>query len=629
MPIRPKFFLTLLGLCLAPLLLLGVINYFNGMEEAESELLRDLERELDNFIAAVSDHIDEQENEMIALADSKALRDYLQSPAKQLASSANDQGLTNLKIVLAATLSRQSHWANISFFDQQKRPVFFAELKPQVSSSERLSLRDQDLPPSMPQPEEGVWAATKSEPLRSPILITSLGAGLRISVPVFLQNEGVETLTGALVAELEVGSVLSEAARRWEGLEQPNENSPNENLPDRASSTSRTVVVVDRADRILYHQNQALAYQLVSDSLPHFKPIAARMMSGDSGWQSFRSGTDEEVWAAFSPFPEMTMSVAILESYKQAMAGARRSGVWGLVYSILIGSAAAILLSFYLQVRTRGLERVSEGVAAIAEGKLDHHIELRSGDENRVLADNVNLMTDRLREQIARETEGHQFQSFVRLSAMLTHDLKNAIEALSLIVGNMEKHFDNQDFRADAMNSLKLATQNLSAMVRRLTNPVATLSGEYKMAQPTDIIPMLKRALAITAGPVSETHKIEAELPPSLFAVVDGERIEKVIENLVLNALEAMPGKNGTLTIKAGKTDDQKVFFCVTDTGTGMTPDFIEKRLYHPFATTKKKGVGLGLYTCREVVRANGGSIRVDSREGAGTTFRVVLPSPK
>lgn len=625
MPIRPKFFLTLLGLCLAPLLVLGVINYFNGLDAAELELVRDLERELDNFIAAVSDHVDEQENELIALVDSKTLRDYLQSPA----SPAKEQVLTDLQIALASTLSKQSHLVNISFFDKQKRPVFFAERKPEERANEGLSFRNQDFPPGQPQPEEGVWAATSSEPLRSRVAITSSGASLRISVPVFLHNEVAETSTGALVAELEIDSLLADAARRWEVTEPPNENSTGDSSPGRQSSTSRAVVVVDHTGRILYHQNQAIAYQLVSDSLPHFNPVVARMMSGDSGWQSFWSGTGDEVWVSFSTFPDMNMSVAILESYKQAMASARRSGGWGLVYSILIGSATAILLSFYLQVRTRGLERVSEGVAAIAEGKLDHRIELRSSDENRVLADNVNLMTDRLREQIARETEARQFQSFVKLSAMLTHDLKNAIEALSLIVGNMEKHFDNEDFRADAMNSLKLATQNLSAMVTRLTNPVATLSGEYKMAQPADIIPILKRVLAITAGPVSETHKIEAELPLSLFAVVDEERIEKVIENLMLNALEAMTGKTGTLTIKAGKAGDQKVWFSVTDSGKGMTPDFIEKRLYHPFATTKKKGVGLGLYTCREVVRAHGGSIEVDSKEGAGTTFRVLLPSPK
>jgi signal transduction histidine kinase len=65
----------------------------------------------------------------------------------------------------------------------------------------------------------------------------------------------------------------------------------------------------------------------------------------------------------------------------------------------------------------------------------------------------------------------------------------------------------------------------------------------------------------------------------------------------------------------------------VADTGGGMSRHFIEERLFRPFATTKKRGVGLGLYTCREVVRANGGSIEVVSKEGAGTTFRVVLPS--
>jgi len=58
-----------------------------------------------------------------------------------------------------------------------------------------------------------------------------------------------------------------------------------------------------------------------------------------------------------------------------------------------------------------------------------------------------------------------------------------------------------------------------------------------------------------------------------------------------------------------------------------MSAEFIEQRLFRPFATTKKNGVGLGLYTCREVVRANAGTIEVQSNEGVGTTFRVVLPS--
>jgi signal transduction histidine kinase len=58
-----------------------------------------------------------------------------------------------------------------------------------------------------------------------------------------------------------------------------------------------------------------------------------------------------------------------------------------------------------------------------------------------------------------------------------------------------------------------------------------------------------------------------------------------------------------------------------------MSKEFIAARLFKPFSTTKKNGVGLGLYTCREIVEASAGLIEVESSEGAGTTFRVVLPS--
>ncbi len=319
-------------------------------------------------------------------------------------------------------------------------------------------------------------------------------------------------------------------------------------------------------------------------------------------------------------------SAAAASNSERVLADARRAGWHDLTIAVLLATLAATLLTLYCQRQARGLERVTEGVAAIAKGKLDHRIELQSSDDLRPLADNLGLMTKQLRDQIAREAETRQFQSFVRLSSILTHDLKNAIEALSLTVANMERHFDNKDFRADAMKSVTGATDNLRALVARLSNPVTTLSGEHKRPQPVDLVPMLKRVIAMIAAPASGKHEIKVDLPESLFALVDAERIVKVVENLTINALEAME-ESGTLSITAGTTDDGKPFFSVSDTGEGMSARFIEERLFHPFATTKRKGVGLGLYTCREVVVANGGSIAVESRRGAGTTFRVVLPS--
>ena len=100
-----------------------------------------------------------------------------------------------------------------------------------------------------------------------------------------------------------------------------------------------------------------------------------------------------------------------------------------------------------------GIERVRESVEAIAKGELDRSIDFKSSDNLRPLAENLGLMTKQLREQLAREAETRQFQSFIRLSAVLTHDLKNAIEALSLTVGNMERHSTIKSFARTRMKS--------------------------------------------------------------------------------------------------------------------------------------------------------------------------------
>src|SRR6185312_10688173 len=156
----------------------------------------------------------------------------------------------------------------------------------------------------------------------------------------------------------------------------------------------------------------------------------------------------------------------------QLLSQAERNGWFGLLAALLLATLWAWFLTRQWGRKSRGIERVTEGVEAIAKGKLDHRIELKSSDDLRPLAENLGLMTKQLRDQLAREAETRQFRSFVRLSAVLTHDLKNAIEALSLTVGNMERHFDNKEFRADAMKSLTSCTDNLRALVTRLSNPV-------------------------------------------------------------------------------------------------------------------------------------------------------------
>ncbi len=468
-----------------------------------------------------------------------------------------------------------------------------------------------------PQPDKRVWTTAGAIPLSSSAASAPFGGHIALTIAV-LGDKDPGTRKSALVGDLKIDPIFSEAALA---------RGSASGLGINTERDQGMFIVLDRTGRILYHANEALKHQPASESMPYFRPVANHMLSSELGHERFIGPGGDEYSTIYALIPTLDVSVAIASNRDHALADARRLGRIGLILAILLGAPAALLLTLYWQRKSRGIERVTEGVEAIAKGKLDHRIDLLSSDDLRPLADNVGLVTKQLSEKIAREAETRQFQSFVRLSAILTHDLKNAIEALSLTVSNMEWHFDNQEFRADAMKTLRSATDNLRALVARLSNPVTTLSGEHKRPAPIDLVPILNRVISMTAEPARERHEVNINLPESLFALVDGERVNKVIENLIINALEAMAETRGTLTIEAGQAGDGKTFFSVADTGEGMSRHFIEERLFRPFATTKKRGVGLGLYTCREVVRANGGSIDVVSKEGAGTTFRVVLPS--
>lgn len=633
--IRPKLFLTFLSLCMVPVVLLALINYWSIVRIAEAELQTDQETRLADFTDQVTSIVNEDRNELIKLSRSPPLLGYVRlrnqdntnSPynsagnadTERLVSRANPSSTmpVELNVRLASVVNPRTHFSSISLFDQNRHPLFVAE-RAETEADAPMVVHTRDFLSQQPQPDERVWTTQGATPLSSSAASTSLGGHMALTIAVPAEKQSAGTPQSVLIGDLKVDPILSEAAMG---------RSSSGALASNNKRGRGMFIVLDRTGRILYHPNEALKHQSASESMPYFRPVASHMLSSELGRQRFTAPGGDEYSTFYAQIPTLDASVAIASNRDQALSDVRHMGRLGLIFAVLLGAPAALFLTLYWQRKSRGIERVTEGVEAIAKGKLDHRIELLSSDDLRPLADNVGLMTQQLSEKIAREAETRQFQSFVRLSAMLTHDLKNAIGALSLTVTNMERHFDNQEFRADTMKTLRSATENLKALVARLSNPVTTLSGEHKRPTPVDLIPMLRRVVSLAAEPAGDEHEIRIKLPESLFALVDLERMEKVVENLVINALEAMENQKGILSIEAGQTDEGKPFFSVTDTGEGMSRRFIEERLFHPFATTKKRGVGLGLYTCREVVRANGGSIEVDSKEGAGTTFRVVLPS--
>jgi signal transduction histidine kinase len=634
---RPKILLLFMMFGIIPVVVLSVVNYRQGVRTVEAGLRGELERQARGVAREVSNNLREREDALIALARSRALRDYVRDEGQRLqshlsrptflnfapaseAASADEQIPVEVRAEVRAFLqSGQHYYVAVACLAANKEPLFRAELN-KGEGDEPVRFQTRGFLSENIRTDEHIWSSGEQTPLRSAIMRGTSGSTLRYTLPIFLEAENASAARGVLIVDFRLDGLLNDAVS--------NVVDPSLTNSSESSPSSRMVVILDRRGDAVYHSNVTRRYQPAAKAVPpSFEPLARAMNEGRGGWGVYESSEGDDWIGAYQPLAPLELSVAVAGDYSAAVRGLRWWGWLSIGLIVLIGAVAAALLLLYLHRTVSSIKRVTAGAVAIAGGNLNQRIEVSSSDETRLLAETFNAMSDRLREQIAREAESRQFESFMRLSAMLTHDLKNSIQALSLIVGNMEQQFHREEFRADAMQSLRDATSQLSALVAKLSEPIRSLSGEFKRPHPVDLVPLIRRALSRMATPHADMHQLDVQLPASLVAIADEERIERVVENLVLNALQAMALKEGELKISAGPAEDGFVFFSVSDTGPGMTEEFQRTRLFRPFNTTKAKGVGLGLYTCRELVRALGGRIEVESSRGSGTCFRVVLPS--
>ena len=226
------------------------------------------------------------------------------------------------------------------------------------------------------------------------------------------------------------------------------------------------------------------------------------------------------------------------------------------------------------------------------------------------------LLNLKLSEQLRQAKELEAFQS---MSAFFLHDLKNLASKLSLVTQNLPTHMDNPEFRSDALRTISQSVSKINTMSSRLSLLNQKLELTFKE---TDLNDLVKETVSDAAEYVKAPISKELENVPSLL--IDREHIHKVLENLLMNAYDSL-AQDGQITIVT-RCQDTWAEIAIHDNGCGMSKEFIEKSLYRPFQTTKKQGMGIGLYHCKTIVEAHSGKIEVESEEGKGTTFRVFLP---
>ncbi len=236
------------------------------------------------------------------------------------------------------------------------------------------------------------------------------------------------------------------------------------------------------------------------------------------------------------------------------------------------------------------------------------------------MREQIKRYTEELEQQVEKRTqellEAQQLAAAGRMASMVGHDLRSPLQSIRNAAYLMKKQPERSE---EMLSSIESSVDRALVMLEELRH--RTRETPLKI-ESTDLPGLISDVINEVAA--SEAVKIELLLDPELKMVeVDPLKVRRVFDNLIRNAVEAMP-EGGRLTIETRSGADSFTIR-IADTGVGIPEDLVPN-LFKPFYTTKSKGLGLGLAYSLKAVEAHGGRIEVESQVGKGTTFKIVMP---
>ena len=297
-----------------------------------------------------------------------------------------------------------------------------------------------------------------------------------------------------------------------------------------------------------------------------------------------------------------------------------------------VGILLGLALSGWTAARvTKPVEQLAAAARQVAAGNWDVRVEAASKDELGQLARAFNQMTQQLTEQRDRLVQAERVAAWRELARRLAHELKNPLFPLQITVENLlrAREVDPGAFDevfAESSRTLLAELANMKTIIGRFSDFAKMPAPQLQAVNINDVV---RGALKIFEAQLNAPGKppitTQINLDEALGPIqADPDLLHRAVQNLILNALDAMPA-GGTLTVQT-QAAAGGVRVRISDTGKGLTKEECE-RLFTPYYTTKQHGTGLGLAIVQSVVSDHGGRISVESEPERGTTFRIDLPA--
>lgn len=233
------------------------------------------------------------------------------------------------------------------------------------------------------------------------------------------------------------------------------------------------------------------------------------------------------------------------------------------------------------------------------------------------------ILTHQLSEELLLARE---WESFNRFASFIVHDLKNLASLQSMTIENARTHLDNPVFLADAFATFGHTTAKMIDLIANLS----LQRREFALhQQPVNILELVSNSvdgLRLAQNNGAELVKRFSPDDSPQMVCGDPELLKKVFTNVLLNAIQSLPNGHGSVEVSVSRASNGKVTTSIKDTGCGIPPEQLQK-LFRPFQTTKKQGMGIGLCHTRSIVEIHGGQIRIASQVNAGTQVDIELPT--
>ena len=311
---------------------------------------------------------------------------------------------------------------------------------------------------------------------------------------------------------------------------------------------------------------------------------------------------------------------------------------------LMISGAFFFVVGILIDRPVRNMIRT---IRKIEEGDLSARMEENKNNEFGMVANSFNRMLETL-ESANREIEmchAEQIQRAAKLASLgeiisgIAHEIKNPLTGISCAVQVIQSEMAEDDSRKQVTTEILNHIKRLDRTVKDLLNYARPKPPSF---QPLKIDDVLDKAIFFVYPEAKKYNVvIETEIRDGISDVMmDSDQMQQVFLNLIINAIQAMPG-GGALKIVISETekDSDEVDCRVTerlagekiliirfrDTGTGIEPEYIES-IFDPFFTRKSKGTGLGLAISQRIVQEHGGEIAVASEVGKGSEFTIYLP---